>query len=179
MFNNNFARIQFPIYHLGEEKPLQDGDRLYYQYALHETDGTVEDKIQVLDDKSQPGHSLAMRRLQLKNQGVTLSKLKYAIFFIGDMLKMCKGTTWFIDTEGTVFEYRKTKKVPLVFRPISQILPIKTGGAVIEVQGVGTRFKTLHAPKGTEKWAGVLLVGVAYILYGLYDEKLEDTTRMV
>jgi hypothetical protein len=179
MINNNFARIQFPIYHLGEEKPLQEGDRLYYQYALHEMDGTVEDKIQVLDDKSQPGHSLAMRRLQLKNQGVVLSKLKYAIFFIGDMLKMCKGTTWFIDTEGTVFEYRKTKKVPLVFRPISQILPIKTGGAVIEVQGVGTRFKTLHAPKGTEKWAGVLLVGVAYILYGLYDEKLEDTTRMV
>lgn len=179
MFNQNFSKIQFPIYHLGGQKPTQDGDRLYYQYIATNTDGEDRDVIQVLDDKSQPGLTLAMRRLQLKNQGVVLAKLKYAIFFIGDMLKLCKGTTWFIDSEGTVFEYRKTKKVPLVFRPISQIMPIKTGGAVIEVQGVGTRFKTLHAPKGTEKWAGVLLVGVAYVLYGLYDEKLEDTTRMI
>lgn len=179
MINNNFARIQFPIYHLGNRKPLREGDRLYYQYSEHHEDGEVIDKTQILDDKSQPGHSLAMRRLQLKNQGVTLCKLKYAVFFIGDMLKLCKGSTWFIDSEGNTFEYHKTKRVPLVFRPIAQILPIKTGGAIIEVQGVGTRFKTLHAPKGTEKWAGVLLVGVAYILYGIYDEKLEDTTRMV
>lgn len=179
MFNQGFSRIQFPIYHLGEEKPVVDGDKMYYQYVVSSVEGEDVDKALVLDDKSQPGLTLAMRRLQLKNQGVALAKLKYAIFFIGDMLKMCKGTTWFIDTEGTVFEYRKTKKVPLVFRPIVQILPIKTGGAIIEVQGVGTRFKTLHAPKGTEKWAGVLLVGVAYVLYGLYDEKLEDTTRMV
>ena len=179
MFNQGFSRIQFPIYHLGEEKPVVDGDKMYYQYAVSSVEGDDVDKTLVLDDKSQPGLTLAMRRLQLKNQGVALAKLKYAIFFIGDMLKMCKGTTWFIDTEGTVFEYRKTKKVPLVFRPIVQILPIKTGGAIVEVQGVGTRFKTLHAPKGTEKWAGVLLVGVAYVLYGLYDEKLEDTSRMV
>lgn len=179
MFNQGFSRIQFPIYHLGDEKPIQDGDKLYYQYSVHSVEGDNQDKIQVLDDKSVPGLSLAMRRLQLKNNGVALAKLKYAIFFIGDMLKMCKGTTWFIDSEGTVFEYRKTKKVPLVFRPIVQILPIKTGGAIIEVQGVGTRFKTLHAPKGTEKFAGILLVGTAYILYGIYDEKLEDTTRMV
>jgi hypothetical protein len=179
MFNQNFSRIQFPIYHLGLEKPIQDGNKLYYQYITTSKEGDDCDVIQVLDDKSQPGLTLAMRRLQLKNQGVVLSKLKYAIFFIGDMLKMCKSTTWFIDSEGTVFEYRKTKKVPLVFRPIVQILPIKTGGAVIEVQGVGTRFKTLHAPKGTEKWAGVLLVGVAYVLYGLYDEKQPDTSRMV
>lgn len=179
MFNTGFSTIQFPIYHLGPEKPLTDGTRSYYQYVAHSVEDDDQDVVQVLDDKSMPGISLAMRRLQLKNTGVKLCKLKYAIFFIGDMLKMCKSTTWFIDNDGTVFEYRKTKKVPLVFRPISQIIPIRTGGAVIEVQGVGTRFKTLHAPKGTEKFAGVLLVGTAYVLYGIYDEKLEDTTRMI
>ena len=179
MFNTGFSTIQFPIYHLGSEKPMIEGNRSYYQYAAQSIEGEDQDVIQVLDDKSMNGISLAMRRLQLKNAGVKLCKLKYAIFFIGDMLKMCKSTTWFIDNDGVIFEYRKTKKVPLVFRPISQILPIRTGGAVIEVQGVGTRFKTLHAPKGTEKFAGVLLVGTAYVLYGLYDEKLEDTTRMI
>jgi len=178
MFDSGFSRVQFPIYYLGSQKPTVDGDRVYYHHVKETKEESV-DLIGIIDDKSATGNSLASRRLQLKNSGIKLAKLKYAIFFIGDMLKLCKGTTWFIDSEGVVFEYRKTRKVPLVFKPISQIIPIKTGGAIVEVQGIGTRFKVLHAPTGTQKYAGLLLVGVGYILYGLYDEKLEDTVRAV
>jgi len=172
-------QIQFPIYHLGQDKPLKEGTRWYYYYEVHHKDGEVDPKTAIIDDTSVVGNSLAMRRLQLKNVGTHLHKLKHAVFFLGDMVKLSKGGTWFIDSEGYVFEYRKTKKVPLVFKPISQVIPMKTGGAVIEIQGVGTRFKTLYAPKPTEKYAGLLLVGTGYLLYGVYEEEHPSTVRMI
>ena len=158
---------------------MRVADKLFYAYSEHEKDGTVKDIVQVIDDKSVEGSSLAMRRLRLKDSGTTLAKLKHAVFFIADMVKLSKNGTWFIDSEGTLFEYKKSKRVPLVFRPISQIIPMKHGGALVEVKGLSTRFKTLHAPTGLEKYAGLLLVGTAHILYGLYKDKLEDTVRMI
>lgn len=170
----NFSNIRFPVYFVGKTKPNVVDNKIFTAY----TDGN-RDVVQVYDDKSVTGNSLAWRRLQLKNSGVTLAPLKKAVFFICDLIKLSKQGSWFIDSDGTLFEYQKTKRVPLVFKPISQIIPVQTGGSIVEVQGIGTRFKTLHAPKGTEKWAGLLLVGVGCLLYGLYDEKQEDTTRMV
>lgn len=172
-------QIQFPIYHLGHDKPEREDTRVFYTYEVQLSDGDVYVKTMVVDDTSVPGNSLAMRRLQLKNSGIDLAKLKHAVFFLGDMIKLSKGGTWFIDSNGYVFEYRKTKRVPLVFKNISQIIPIKTGGAIVEVQGVGTRFKVLHAPNPLTKYAGLLLVGTGYLLYGLYEDKLTDTVRMV
>ncbi len=172
-------QVQFPIYHLGHDKPEREGTRVFYTYEVQLSDGDVYVKHLVVDDTSVPGNSLAMRRLQLKNIGIDLAKLRHAVFFLGDMIKLSKGGTWFIDSNGYVFEYRKTKRVPLVFKNISQIIPIKTGGAIVEVQGVGTRFKVLHAPNPQIKYAGLLLVGTGYLLYGLYEDKLMDTVRMV
>lgn len=170
----NFSNIRFPVYYIGANKPNVVDNKIFTAY----TDGE-RDRVQIVDDKSITGNSLAWRRLQLKNNGVALFPLKKAVFFISDLVKLSKLGSWFIDSDGTLFEYRKTKKVPLVFKPISQIIPISTGGSIVEVQGIGTRFKTLHAPKGTEKWAGLLLVGTGYLLYGLYDNKQEDTSRMI
>lgn len=174
MSNIQLSNIRFPVYFIGKNKPLVVENKIFFAY----TDGE-KDVVQLLDDKSVAGNSLAWRRLQLKNSGVILAKLKHAVFFISDLVKLSKAGTWFIDSDGTLFEYRKTKRVPLVFKPISQVIPIKTGGSIVEVQGIGTRFKTLHAPKGTEKWVGLLLIGTGYLLYGLYDTKQEDTVRMI
>lgn len=179
MSNITFDQIRFPVYHLGKHKPEVEKGIAYYHYSEHHKTGEVDDIKVVVDDKNQKGLSLAMRRLQLKQSGVKLHKLKYALFFISDLIKMTKMGSWFIDSEGTIFEYTKTKKVPLVFRPITQLIPVKTGGCIVEVHGQASRFKTLHAPSGLEKYAGLLLVGTGSILYGLYPEKLQDTVRMV
>lgn len=175
----SFDKISFPVYHLGRNKPEIENGLAYFYYTQHHKTGEVTETKTVVDDKNQSGGSLAMRRLQLKQNGVNLHKLKYALFFISDLIKMTKMGSWFIDSEGQIFEYAKTKRVPLVFRPITQLIPIKTGGCIVEVRGEGNRFKTLHAPKGFEKYAGLLLVGTGSILYGLYSEKLQDTVRMV
>lgn len=171
--------LKFPVYYLGEEEPQSENGVNFYFYGKHNPEGENEYKIQVIDDKNIPGSSLAIRRLKLADSKQPLFRLKKALFFVGDLIKLTKGTTWYIDSEGQVFAYRKTTKVPLVFKPISSIMPIKTGGSIVEVAQVGSRFKTLLAPTGLEKYAGLLRVGHGYILYGLYEEKLEDTYRMV
>lgn len=175
---NSFARLKFPIFYVGKNKPEVEGDKIYTQHIVESDEGDTLVKL-LIDDKSIEKDSLALRRLKLKSSGVELFKLKYAIFYIADMLKMCKGPTWFIDSTGELFEYRKSKRVPLIFRPIERIMPINSGGAIIEVHGISTRFKVLHAPRNNEKYAGLLLVGVGYILYGLYQEQLEDGYRVI
>lgn len=171
--------IRFPVYFLGERKPEQENGVTFYFYGKHHVDRDTEYQIQVIDDKNIPGESLGVRRMKLANAKQPLYKLKRAIFFLGDLIKLTKGGTWYIDSNGQTFEYRKTARCQLIFRPISSILPIKTGGSIVEVAQVNSRFKTLLAPTGREKWAGLLRVGNGYILYGLYEDRLEDTYRMV
>ncbi len=94
------------------------------------------------------------------------------------MVKISGPNIWFIDNLGKLFTYIKSKSVPLTFKEIKKATPIPMGGAIIEVEGVETRFKCLFA-SNTEKFAGLLKIGRGYILYGLYDEKPADTRRMI
>lgn len=174
MINPLFSRIQFPIYLVGYSPPIKEGEKTYYLYKKDDTE-----IVAVIDDKSVPGHSLARRRLSLLQNGVNLAKLKYAIFFISDLLKLSKKGTWFVDSEGYCFEYVKTKRVPLIFKEVSKIIPLNHGGALVEVKGIMSRFKVLHAPSIVDKYAGLLVLEGGYLLYGLYSTKLKDTTRVV
>lgn len=175
----NLDSIKFPLYYLGNRKPEVKEGVIFYFYGVEHYDGEESYQIQIVDDKNIGGNSLAVRRLKLQEQKTPLFKLTKAIFFLGDLVKLTSGVTWYIDSEGQLFEYKKTRRVPLVFKPISCVLPNKTGGAIVEVAQVNSRFKTLLAPTGLEKWAGLLQVGHSYILYGLYENKLEDTYRMI
>lgn len=172
--------ISFPVYHLGKDAPIfEDGKHFYLMGRdINEPDGVLKEIV--VDDKRLPQHSLAMRRLALREKGVELKALKKAIFYISDMVKLSNGATWFIDSEGMVFEYRKSTRVKLTFKPITQVIPIASGGAIIEVKGIPQRFKVLHTPKMEEaKAAGLLFFKGMYILFGLYDQVYDDTIRMI
>ena len=179
MHSLDLSNIVFPVYTLSTNSPNTDGTKSFYLTEKHEYDGDIKETVYVIDDKSIEGDRLAIRRLKLKNQGVRLFNIKYAVFFISDLIKLSNKNYWFIDSVGSIFQYKKTKRVRLVFKEISQVISIPTGGAIVEVKGISTRFKVLHAPNPTVKYAGILLVGVSYILYGLYDEKQEDSVRMI
>lgn len=170
--------LQFPIYRLGLEGPTQYDGVLYYEYATKDKEGNRVEKKLILDDINVQGNSLAMRRLVMKSQGIKLKLLNTAIFFVSDFIKLATASTWFIDSSGKLFQHKKATRAKLVFKEISQVIPIPTGGAIIEVVGIPTRFKTLFAPKH-EKFAGLLQVGRVYILYGLYEEKPNDTWRLI
>jgi hypothetical protein len=177
--NIGLNNIVFPVFRIGTTKPeMQEGVTFFLQGKNVGTD-TEEFKMIIVDDKDMPGHSLAMRRLQMRDKGVELYKLSTGIFFLSDLIKLAKPGTWFIDKEGSVFSYTKTKKVRLIYRPIQSVFPLPAGGAVIEIKGIPSRFKVLYAPTSEQTHAGLLCVGTGFILYGLYDQMYEDTTRAI
>lgn len=164
--------ITFPVFQLEKTKPIVNENLVYYH-------DIYKDKLVIVDDTTIPLDTLGKRRLQLVQKEIPLYKLNNAIYFIADLIKLTKGNQWYIDNSGTIFEYKKSKIVPLIFKEIKQIIPIKTGGAIVEVLGIPQRFKTMYLPEQVE-YAGLLQISkVEYILYGLYKEKHKDTRRKI
>ena len=173
------SEIHFPVYRLSKEKPLLEDKVLYYKNTSYniDTNETIE-RIRIIDDKDLPGDSLGRRRLQIPTE------VKYRIsrtyLYIKDVIKQASGGYWFIDNSGSIFQYKKSLKVPLICKDIVNVYPGHNGtGAVIEVKGLTSRFKTLYIPKENEKYAALLKMHGGYILYGLYEEKFEDSWRRV
>ena len=174
-----FGNISFPVFRVGTKEPQHDSGVSFYLLGHDTQETTAEYQLLVIDDKNRPEPYLSLRRLGLKNEGVKLYALNKAIFFIGDLIKLAKPNTWFIDREGQFFQYKKTQRVPLVFRKIRRVTRLAAGGALIEVEGFSQRFKTLYVPQLEETHAGLLLIQRSVVLYGLYNQKYSDTVRAV
>lgn len=165
------ADISWPVYLLGRGKPnrLEDGSLVYNR----------EDTVSIIDNPNIPGKTLGARRLALLSRGEKLAHLRVCLFFPGDLIKEAKSTKWFIDSSGKLFQYKKTRRAKLKSYRISKVLPI-TLGALIEVEGLPSRFKTLSKPKDTQRYVGMLEVSFAsYIIYGFYEEPFKETWRMI
>lgn len=171
--------ISFPVYYIGNKKPLEENKIHYFLYGKNLQFSDAEYKVKIIDDKNEPGDTLAKRRMSLISRNIKLYPLRKAIFFLQDLIKLAKSNVWFIDSLGTVFEYKKSIKVPLVFKKIKTVINIPTGGAIIEVEGISTRFKVLYIPEIDKQYAGILMYKSGYILYGLYDKKYDNTTRTI
>lgn len=175
----NLMEISYPVFKIGEETPSFNNGVCYYfrQYSLDF--GEVKNKLLVIDDTNIKKDTLAKRRLELLENKVSLKKLSKAVFYIGDLIKLSNRTSWFIDSVGKVFQYKKTKSVSLEFRRIAKVIALKEGGAIIVVENIQQRFKTLYTPRDSEVYAGLLKDTIGYILYGVYDKKHEKTRRMI
>lgn len=175
----NLKEICFPVFKLGSIKPQTEEGIVFYLSRLID-DGTDVTSIKIVDDTSIEKPTLGLRRLELYKQGIPLKRIPYAIFFLGDFIKLATSTTWFIDNNGRVFNYKKSRFVKLVFKKIKNIHNILSGGSIIEVEGIPSRFKTLYSPTSRVKYAGVLMDGISSnILYGLYIDKPKDTKRKI
>lgn len=174
-----FGNISFPVFRVGVKEPQHDGGVSFYLLGSDTTESTAEYKLLVIDDKNRPEPSLPLRRLALKAAGVELYSLTKTIFFIGDLVKLAKSNTWFVDREGQFFQYKKSQRVPLVFRKIKRITRLPSGGALVEVEGFAQRFKTLFMPGPEQTYAGLLLIQKSVVLYGLYEQAYDDTIRAV
>lgn len=175
----NLQEIVFPVFRLSEEKPItEDGVSLYMSHK-ETPEGESIVKVRVVDDPKLPQPTLGLRRAKLAAEKVELFRISKAIFFLGDLIKLAKTTTWFIDNSGRIFNYRKTKRAKLSFHKLHNVIKIPSGGAIVEVEGMHTRFKCLFAPDIDTRYAGILTTGMGHILYGFYSEKLHDTYRMI
>lgn len=178
----NLSEIRWPVFLLKTDKPTIVGGISYYLYENHSEDEEGEiltrRKVLVVDSTEEIGDSLALRRLQLKAQGVPLYNLRKALFFLGDLIKLAKPTQWFIDSAGKMFTYTKERRASLRSYPITNVFNIDSGGAIIEID-YAQRFKVLHRPDPKLRYAGILTIKMEKILYGLYEEPFKETWRMI
>lgn len=181
MNNLSLAQIAYPVFKLGANKPNTEKGVSFYYYEREDDEGNILPKLFILDDKNLPQESLSLRRMQLAIQDVPLFKISRAIFFLGDLIKLAAPKVWFIDSNGKVFNYNKTTRAKLKFYKIARLLPINSGGAIVEAEGISTRFKSLYLPpvELALNYVGLLHFGKSLVLYGFYDDKYDDTWRMV
>jgi hypothetical protein len=138
------------------------------------------EKIYYVDDKSLSGKSIGRRRLQLKLSGHKLARLSAAIMTLRDLIHLSKNSYWFVDSNGIEFQYHKTTRAKLICAKLDNILPIENNtGAILSVEGIPSRFKVLYRPQDDEKYAGILVYGGGYLLYGLYKEPFKQTWRKI
>lgn len=162
--------ISWPVFKLKEYRPEEEDGILFYP--------DLNGEKRIVDDRNLPQDSLVGRRLSLLVKGVKIYNPKFSIFFLGDLIKIAKPTTWFIDSNGKIFQYKKTQFAKLVFRKITNIIR-SVGCTLIEAENSPARFKCLFPPKLEEKYLGVLKMGKEEILYGFFKEKYTPTRRKV
>ncbi len=172
-------KISFPVYKLGREKPEIENGRAFYYYRKSVEEGVNEYSYQVLDDKNVKGDTLALRRLGMKAKDITLRKLSKAIFFIGDMIKIADGITWFIDSSGFIFQYKKHKLAKLKFYRIKKLIPISSGGCLVEIYNELARYKSLYYPTPDKAYVGILEFDGMRLLYGFYQTEMRSSIRKV
>ena len=174
----NLLEISWPVFRLGEHKPTQENNLIYYSKEYVDKESLVTKVgLRIVDDKLLPGATLGLRRLAVVD--AKLFPIRQAIYFLGDLIKIAKQTTWFIDNVGKIFQYKKTSRAKLAAHKITKVLPLDGMGAIIEVQGLPQRFKCMFAPKPEQYYAGILRWGLGYILYGFYNEPFKSTYRLV
>lgn len=173
--------LNFPVFKLAAKTAPEERDGILYYVSENFNRDTAKyhQTARVLDDKTLPGPTLAHRRLQAQKLGATLYPIKTALYFLGDFIKLAKSNTWFVDSTGRVFQYKKTTRAKLQFYRVQKLFPLPGMGAVVEVQGISQRFKVLWMPTVPVQWAGVIKFGKTLILYGLYKDKLPDSWRLV
>lgn len=171
--------LVWPVYRLGEKKPTVEDGVVFYQAEYADIDtATTRKNIRVVDDRNIDKATLGLRRL-IVTQTRSLFPIGSAVYFLIDLIKLAKSTTWFIDSQGKIFQHKKIKRAKLKTHKISQVLPASGIGCVLEVEGLVFRFKSMKAPESWEQYAGILYVDGGHMLYGYYEYPIKDTWRMV
>lgn len=176
----NLEKIVWPVFRLGEKEPQRDNNVVYYATEYSDLDTSERTAtFRVVDDKDVEGDTLSRRRLKMAVDEVPLFPIRQALYFLGDLLKVAKPTTWFIDSEGQLFQHKKSTRAKLIVKKIKNVFPTTGLGAVIELEGIPQRFKTVFKPSADAEYAALLKVGLTYIFYGVYSDKPSESWRLI
>ena len=172
--------IIWPVFKLSEKEPSRDSGLVFFHTEYLDETNSSSLTIKIVDDTSLPQKTLGLRRLALqKDPKVKLHRISTAIYFLADLIKLAKATTWFIDSSGKVFQWKKYTRAKLITKKIKQVLPADGIGCVLELVGVSHRFKAMTRPRDEQVYARVLQIGIAYIFYGYCETHKPDSWRMV
>ena len=174
-------RSQRRIYlHMNKSRAYTIKDLIFPLFVIHtdnveEIDGILWIEDQVLDDKNMSGKTLGLRRIQSPMKSVY--PLKYMIEDEIGLMKH-RGTT-FIDTEGKVINYEKTRSLKLKYHKIAK-REKKGIATVLWLKDVPFPFAEKSPPDIEITWAGVLYDhGIPWKIYDFSEEKKKDTWRKI
>ena len=154
---------------------------LFPVYALPCCDWYTQDGLlffdgKILDDKNMKGHTIGLRRLYTPHS-IDLYKLNNQQDNFRGILKSRQ--KMFIDTNGYIFEYEKTKFCQLKYYKVKKAERIGTG-CRLYLYGVKQAFLIPRPPPPEYQWAGILhYMMLPWILYDYSETKLKDTRRKV
>jgi hypothetical protein len=159
---NRHNQIKFPVYPLGSSN-------------WDSSDGLVFIDNLIVDDLNMTGDTLGKRRLQTPHKG--LYQLKRSIETFVGVLK--QKTNCFIDTNGILFLYEKTRYVQLRYIKIEKIVK-KNTSSLLFLQNCRIPFTIPRPPAEEIKYAGVLFFNeFPWMLYDYAETKLKDTKRKI
>lgn len=171
--------LVFPVFRLSERRPDIIDQVILYKSEYADIDSAEETaNYRVVDDKSIDKPTLGLRRLALIGK-TKIYPIGSAIYFLMDIIKIAKPNTWFIDSEGRLFQHKKSYRAKLQTFKIKQVLPAEGIGCVIELENIPQRFKSMRMPETYELYAGVLTYNHGYMLYGYYEQPIKTTWRSV
>jgi hypothetical protein len=129
----------------------------------------------ILDNTNITGDTLGLRRLKL-NKG-DLYSVKKPVDNISQAIKS-KGKK-FIDSKGTIFNYKKSIVVKLTYHAVKNVLNIENVGCVLSLKDIEYTFKLLCTDAYLTKYVGVLHTPHGYALYETTRELKKDTHRKI
>ncbi len=176
----NLLEISFPVFKLNAGKPIEESGVVYYESeSYNRITDTTSIKLKIVDDRNIPLPNLSLRRLSLIKQRQPVYNINLAVYFLGDLIKLSKPKTWWIDTQGKVFEYKKSQRAKLRFYKLDKCFTTQGMGAVIQVCGLPQRFKSMFLPEQSDTWCGILEWNKIKIFYGYYKEQHKETWRLI
>lgn len=160
----DIRHIHFPAYIVDAET-----DNFYAKDGIVYVDGKV------IDDKNMPGSLLGVRRLQ--TYFTDLYPLNKSV---ADEVALFKNKqSYYIDAEGKIFFYRKTKMVPLKYHKVRTIQK-KEVACVVWFEDINFSAIVRRPPAEDSTWAGILYINnVPWKLYEFSNEKNPDTRRKI
>ncbi|MEK9894887.1 MAG: hypothetical protein VW518_00490 [Burkholderiaceae bacterium] len=142
-------------------------------YDFYEQDNIIFINEGVVDDLNQPGDTIGKRRLQTPHK---LYRLNYIVYNFIELMKADRRL--FIDTNGVIFEYIRTKWVRVPSFKIWKKQSRNTY-SVIHLKGITNIYKVPRYPYA-EEWAQVIMLdGNPWRLYSLSEEELDTLKRKI
>jgi|TARA_Y100001938_G_C8033444_1_gene401979 hypothetical protein len=157
------ADLTFPLYVLPQEADIEEIDGILF------ADGKC------LDDKNTEGETLGLRRLRTPYPNVY--PLKKAVHDIPSLLK--SSSKRFINSEGEVFSYEKTRMVPLRYHLIYKVQN-RDIVSLVWIEDINFPFEVPRPPSPLMRWAGILYEkNYPWLLYEFSEEWKKDSKRKI
>lgn len=163
----HLSDLQFPVYALAKnyKRVWEDLNVLY----IDTDSGTY-----VLDNKNMDGDSLGARRLKLKGSDLFIPRKVY--YNVNQLVHSSYND--FIDDKGKVFNWKKSKNVPLKYHKVNKIIK-DDNGCIIHLKDINFPQKVNCRIAYVIKYAGILHTSEGYILYEYCEGKKKDTYRKI